>query len=311
MLPIEDNVPLPGGNAAANTSLPQNNDPLSLPGARKELARRILSDIDTYCQTAYDDGHRGHLGASLIGHECSRYLWNSFRWLKHEAFSGRMLRLFNRGHREEARFIEWLRGIGFQVVEHQADGESQYRIKGVYGHFGGSLDGQGMPPERYNIPHGMLLEFKTKGTGRGFTELKEKGIKLTNPQHYAQMSMYGKTYGYKYAVYMSICKNDDDLHVEVVELDWTLGGELERKATDVIMSQVPPEKIAMTPTYKTCKMCNFADICFSNGPVERNCRSCIAAQPVDGGEWYCNVYQGVIPKDYIKQGCERHAPITG
>jgi hypothetical protein len=228
-----------------------------------------------------------------------------------------MLRLFQRGHHEEARFTEYLTGIGAQVVEFQPDadgnankGEQQYRIKAVMGHFGGSLDGQIMLPERYGIPFGMLSEYKTKGTGAGFVKLCKEGVQLVAPQHYAQMSMYGRAYGYKYALYMCVNKNDDSLHVEVVELDWRLGEELERKAYDVITAQVPPAKIAETPAFHTCKMCHFSGICFSGEAVEVNCRSCVNASPVDNGEWYCNVYQGVIPSDFIKQGCDKHTPIA-
>ena len=314
MLKIDDNVAVPE-NTTENGS--QNNDPLAAPGKRAELARLILKDINEYCEATYNDGHRNHLGASLIGNDCSRYLWNVFRWLSAENFDGRMLRLFQRGHLEEQRFTEYLTGIGAQVVEFQPDadgnsnkGEQQYRIKAVMGHFGGSLDGQIMLPERYGVPFGMLGEYKTKGTGRGFAKLKENGVKLEAPQHYAQMSMYGRAYGYKYALYMCVNKNDDDLHVEVVELDWTLGEELERKAYDVITAQVPPQKIAETPAYFVCKYCHFSDICFKGGAVEKNCRSCINASAVDGGNWYCTVFSDVIPSDFIKQGCDKHTPIV-
>jgi len=312
MLPIDDNVPVPEGAAESG-----NQDPLAAPGKRAELARTILADIDRYCEETYNDGHRRHLGASLIGNECSRYLWNVFRWLSAEQFSGRMLRLFQRGHLEEARFTEYLTGIGAQVVEFQPDadgnqnkGEQQYRIKAVMGHFGGSLDGQLMLPERYGILFGMLSEYKTKGTGAGFVKLCKEGVKLVHPQHYAQMSMYGRAYGYKYALYMCVNKNDDSLHVEVVELDWQLGEELERKAYDIITAQVPPAKIAETPAFHVCKRCHFSDICFSGGQVEKNCRSCVNARPVDNGEWYCSVFEDVIPSDFIKQGCDKHIPIA-
>lgn len=314
MLPIDDNVPVPE-NTTENGS--QSDDPLAAPGKRAELARTILADIDAYCVDEYNGGHRNHLGASLIGHECSRYLWNVFRWLSAEDFSGRQLRLFQRGHLEEARFTEYLVGIGAQVVEFQPDadgnankGEQQFRIKAVMGHFGGSLDGQIMLPERYGIPFGMLSEYKTKGTGRGFVQLKEKGVKLTNPTHYAQMSMYGRAYGYRYALYMSVNKNDDDLHIEIVELDWTLGEELERKAYDIITAQIPPQKVAESPAYQQCKWCHFSDICFKGAAVEKNCRSCSNASAVDDGNWHCTVFNDVIPSDFIKQGCDKHTPIV-
>src|SRR5688572_4793950 len=93
---------------------------LDSPGVAAATSRRLMHDIDQYAIDTYYEPFRWHLGASIIGHECSRYLWFSFRWCardegeatKRDANShanlGRKLRLFNRGHREEARFIEYL-----------------------------------------------------------------------------------------------------------------------------------------------------------------------------------------------------------
>ena len=124
------------------------------------------------------------------------------------------------------------------------------------------------------------------------------------------MCVYGWKYGYKYALYMSVNKNDDDLHVEVVELDWKHGEEMERKAGDVILSQTPPEKIAQTPAFTTCKFCHFSGICFKGEAVEKNCRSCINARPTENGTWYCSLFNDTIPYDFIKQGCDKHTPIV-
>ena len=60
---------------------------------------------------------RDHLGGSMIGEECERKLVYSFRWAKAPAFKGRMLRLFERGHKEEFRFVSYLRRIGAEVQE--------------------------------------------------------------------------------------------------------------------------------------------------------------------------------------------------
>src|SRR5690606_58877 len=58
---------------------------------------------------------RGHLGGSLIGRKCSRQLWYTFRWAGKEQFKGRMLRLFERGHKEEFRFVKYLMDVGINV----------------------------------------------------------------------------------------------------------------------------------------------------------------------------------------------------
>lgn len=284
---------------------------LTQPGQCKALADRIKSDIDAYCQKAYDDGPRTHLGASLIGHECSRYLWYTFRWFHHEVYSGRMYRLFNRGHREEDRFIEWLRGVGFEVFDRDQDG-NQFRITELEKHFGGSMDCQLILPEHYQISETIVLgEFKTSGTGSKFTNLLKNGVKLEKPQHFNQMSMYGYKKNLRYGLYLCINKNDDDLHVEIVPLDWQLGADLVRKAEMIITARTAPNRIAKSATYLACKMCDMKGVCWENAPVAHNCRSCENATPVANGEWYCAQFQANVPKDYIKSGCDRWRQLGG
>lgn len=78
-------------------------------------AHPVVRAINDKLEKDQEDGRRNHLGASLIGRKCRRELWYSFRWATDTKHKGRMLRLFNRGHREEDRFVDWLRQVG---VEH-------------------------------------------------------------------------------------------------------------------------------------------------------------------------------------------------
>lgn len=94
---------------------------LSKPGITKLITEQIKIDIDK-ASLLFNDGHRSHLGASLIGHNCNRYLWYVFRWVQAETFEPRMLRLFNRGHREEAAFISLLENAGFKVDYENREG---------------------------------------------------------------------------------------------------------------------------------------------------------------------------------------------
>jgi hypothetical protein len=287
-------------SAAAMTISPID---LSNGAVRKQLAARIRDDIDAYCAREYDGGHRTHLGASLIGNPCSRALWYVFRHVKHVKHSGRMQRLFNRGHLEEMRFCDWLRGIGFEVREVDEKHE-QFRVKAVSGHFGGSLDGIAKAPEGYSINEPLLLEFKTKGTGSGFNKLKENGVAIEAPRHFAQMAIYGKAYGFRFGLYCCINKNDDDLHIEIVALDWNLATQLEAKAEAVIGSQEPPPKYSFNEATFECKYCDFAGVCHRGEPIEKNCRSCVSAQPIENGEWHCMQWDNTIPKDFIPKGCD-------
>lgn len=281
------------------------------------VAARIKADIDQYCVETYDGGHRNHLGGSQIGEECKRKLWYIFRWCKHEVTDGRQQRLFNRGHREEARFIEWLEGIGAQVwaedrsLPKNDKGEyPQFRISGVMGHLGGSLDGICKLPERYGIDEAVLLEFKTNGTGHGFSKLQAEGMAVAKPMHFAQTSIYGKEYRFRYVLYMNICKNDDAMHVELVKLDPDLGDQMKLKAERIILSQVPPPRLSENPTFQGCKYCHFSAICHTGAIPEVNCRSCVNAVPAENAQWFCNVHNGIIPKEFIKQACPSYKAIT-
>lgn len=82
---------------------------------RQEFSRWIEQQIDEWCVANLNDGHRNHLGASLIGHPCSRYLWLIFRWAMKQKFDAQTLRIFERGKREEDRFAIWLKAAGFEI----------------------------------------------------------------------------------------------------------------------------------------------------------------------------------------------------
>ena len=64
---------------------------------------------------------RRYFGGSQLGGNCRRQRWYGFHWVAFEKFEPRILRLFNRGHREEERFVSYLRMIGVHVEEYDPD----------------------------------------------------------------------------------------------------------------------------------------------------------------------------------------------
>jgi hypothetical protein len=131
--------------------------------------------------------YRPHLGASVIGHSCDRYLWLTFRWAKQQNFPGRILRLFETGNLEETRIAKELKGIGVVLHTHDENG-SQIRCFDDSGHFGGSVDGVGKGfPEA--LKTWAILEAKTHNS-KSFKQLEKKGVLESKPRHYAQMQVY-------------------------------------------------------------------------------------------------------------------------
>jgi hypothetical protein len=283
---------------------------LTTVAGRDAIAEQIETDIDEYCQKAYDDGPRSHLGASIIGHDCDFYLWAEFRWMKREVFNGRMLRLFNRGHWEESHFIEWLTGIGFEVKQVESDGK-QIRFAACERHFGGSCDGNTALPTRYgNFPDKILLEFKT-ANDRLFGKVKNSGVVKEKTQHWGQACMYGYAMNIQYLLYICINKNTDEMDIELLELDRGIGEQLLQRAENIIKSETPPLRImGHNMANFMCKYCAKNGICHMGEPIDRNCRSCAAAIPVANGEWHCRMWNNNIPKDFIPKGCDSWTPLN-
>ena len=283
---------------------------LSNPTDRGKLEELITDDINQFCETYYEQGHRKHLGASELGEECWRKLWYDFRWTKLEVFDGRMMRLFNVGHSAEPRFITYLRGIGFEVKEFD-ENNKQFRIIGAKGHYGGSLDGMCKAPARYEISEDIIisLSFKTNNTGSGYAKVADTPLSKSKPKHWAQECQYGYKTGIKYCVYMIENKNDSDITIKVMELDWNYGAQLEKKAEEIIFAKEPPNRISNNPAFFNCKWCHQSEICHNGAQPEKNCRSCRNAIPVDNGEWLCAIAQQNIPEDVIPKGCPEWLPI--
>ena len=251
------------------------------------MTTTLINKIDAAVEEANkNDGNRWHLGASEIGKECARALWYKFRWAKRPAFSGRMYRLFDRGHREEDALAFFLRQAGVMIKTVTALGD-QKRISALGGHFGGSLDGAmtGIPGHEGEW---MVAEFKTH-SNKSFTKLVKERVRRAKPEHYAQMQIYMHMTGLKKAGYLSVNKDNDELYFEVIEHSESFCDGLMEKAARIIEADVPPDRIA-GPDFYICRWCDFKDICHGQDLPERNCRTCIHSTPItDGtdGEWHC------------------------
>lgn len=246
------------------------------------LAQTMPQAGDAY--STKEDPFRAHLGASLIGRECGRELWYSFHWATKKQFDGRILRLFNRGHLEEPRFVALLLMIGCQVYQVDANGK-QFRIVGHRGHFGGSLDAVvvGLP----DIPdEPVLAEFKTHGD-KSFAALVDNGVVAAKYEHFVQMQIYMGKSNLRWALYCAVNKNDDSVHMEIVAFDQTTYDRYLARSAIIIDSADPLPKINNSPAWFKCKFCDHKAICHQNVVPEKNCRTCRWALIGNNGTWIC------------------------
>lgn len=321
----------------------------------------IQQRIDTFWKENQEDGRRNHLGGSLIGRECNRELWYSFRWATETKHDGRILRLFKRGHKEEFEFVEYLQQLGIEVREyaqrlgwhqptdkyvtidwevdlpeykkgHCVDVTSdayhvarakeagvrleQWRIEDVFGHFGGSLDGIAYNLPEVEIAEGVyicakdpvLLEFKTHGQ-KSFDTLCKLGLKDAKPEHYAQMQVYMAKRGIKFGLYMAVNKNTDELKCYFVVAVPMEGFWMISRAQEIITAKAPPARISSNPSWFKCRFCDHRKPCHMGQPLAKNCRTCIHSNPIDGGQWHCQLWDSVIPIHGQKEGCDNYTQI--
>lgn len=228
------------------------------------------------------------LGASQIGQECERRLWYSFRWAsKGEGFDGRMLRLFDRGHREEAVFIAELRGIGAQVHDINPQTGQQYEFTACGGHFVAKIDGAALNlPDAPKTWH--VLGFKTAKHEK-WTQVRKKGVQVAEPVHYAQNQVEMRMADLTRTLYLTVNKNDDEVYGERIREDKVAQDVLMAKADRVIFAAEPLPGISKDPAFFLCKRCPASAVCHGQQLAEVSCRTCLHATPEkDGdGRWSC------------------------
>lgn len=304
-------------NTNANSEISNDSPKLSLELAAAQVAKQTLNDFDSWSQWRYQESYRKHLGVSLIGGDCMRLIQYVFRWAAKENFDGQKYRLFNRGHREEPMVFEMLRGTGWQVYDKDPSTEKQYRMRGVAGHYGGSVDAVAIPPERFgigNVP--ILVSVKTSKAGSIFNKMRDEPINVSAPNYWAQENGYGYGFGINWAMWIIVNKNDDEIAVKIQKLDPNYGRQLEQKAERIVFADKPLERISKSPAMSTCTNCFFKEHCHKGKQTDKNCRSCSQSVPMNepasngSGQWFCTnpKYNAIIPEHIIMNGCDDWSP---
>ena len=246
---------------------------------------------------------RHHMGISILGGPCERAMWLSFRWAVQEKFLGRILRLFRRGHQEEANIISDLRAAGLDVKT--LNGKQERVHFGA--HVSGSIDAiitAGVPeaPKKHHI-----AEFKTHSL-KSFTDLEKRGVQLSKPQHYAQMQGYMLGMKIDRALYVAVCKDNDKIYTERVRLDKTFAEKLIEKGRRLALADRLPPPISTDPSWYQCKFCPAHEFCHVTQTTQHvNCRTCAHSTAMEDSTWRCELHDANdIPVEFQHEGCPSH-----
>ena len=231
---------------------------------------------------------RDYLGCSVLGHHCDRYLWLTWKQEPTKPHSGRILRLFRRGHMEEETVYDDLSKAGFVVTHKQASVQFGEHVKG---HTDGVVKVDG-------VNH--LLEIKTHSL-KSFRTLERDGVNISKPVHWAQMQLYMhgthnrntwkptlprvacfpehqeaalemlapeiekamEPLNLKRALYYAVCKDSDALHLEFCDYNQKEAEALVRRGLWITSQEREPEPVmGGSPSWYQCKMCDFHGRCW-------------------------------------------------
>jgi hypothetical protein len=265
----------------------------------KNLMNNIQELIDRHHETR-SEVQRPHLGCSMLGGSCDRWIWLSFRWAIPAKFPGRILRLFRRGQLEELTIISDLKSIGM-VVKSQ-----QIRVN-LGCHVSGSLDAiieSGLPGDERSR---YVAEFKTHNK-KSFNALEKNGVEKAKKEHFIQMQLYMHGTNIDRALYVAVCKDDDRIYTEIVSHNPDLALKFIKRGHEIALSPDIPLKLSDNPCWYECKWCDAYSFCHETGLSNQvNCRTCRFSVVEKNDSWYCEFYQSSgIPPDFQREGCDNH-----
>lgn len=278
-----------------------------------------------------EDWRRPLLGISILGRECARERWMTFRWCSEPEHDGQRLRLFARGDREEDWLLEELERLGIEVARVDEDAgiemarnasgrleakQPQIRVM-LAPHIGGSVDGLacGIPeaPDEW-----VLVECKTHSSA-SFRDLVKKGCRESKPEHWFQIQGYlhglrARPIGIRRALYLAVCKDDDRIHRELIDYDEEAADLLVERARMIVESPEPLSRISDAPSFYRCqKLCDHYEPCQLRrvARIARNCRTCADSSPESSGYWVCRRHEKFLTIGEQKAGCDDYRVIEG
>jgi len=257
--------------------------------------------IQDALESDHDDWESVGVPAGDIGIECDRAIWLAFRRASApEKIDWKKRRIFERGNIEEERLLDLLRLIGVEVWGQQD------RVRAVGGHLRGKIDGRALglleAPKKEHV-----VECKS-AKEEYFKPVKKHGVKIGMPKHYATFQFYMYGLGIDRVVYMMTNKNDEDLHIERVELDVEFAMRAVARIERVVSMDEPPSRLCNKRDDFRGKLCRQAEVCWGEVRARSHCRTCIHSTPLLDGNagWDCSRHSKPLSLDEQDAGCPAH-----
>ncbi len=214
------------------------------------MRNTLTNKIEKY-QSRIEDDARDYIGASIIGSECLRQIWYEFKGVKAEKVPSKIRRAWAIGKRLEGLILDWLEECGLDICRLWWDLQSS-NIDQFRGHVDAIW--------KKNDEPFAIIEIKT-AKNASFNIFEKKGVRVWNPQYYAQIQSYMGMSGIFSTYILVLNKDNSALCDELVTFDADYYAALERKALMVYQAIIEPPRINGSPIFFKCKMCKFNKVC--------------------------------------------------
>lgn len=232
------------------------------------LSEQIEALMNRALETARDaTPAREYLGASRLGAACERQLQYEYAKapVDHgKGFSGRLLRIFERGHRTEDMVIRWLRLAGFTLKTEDADGH-QFGFSVANGRMRGHVDGVLIGgPDGFAYP--ALWENKCLGA-KSWRDVEKHKLAVSKPIYTAQIALY-QSYLSLYehpALFTAVNADTMEIYAELIPFDASLAQRMSDRAARVIQATEVSELLPRSyndSAHFECKFCAWAERCW-------------------------------------------------
>ena len=237
--------------------------------SKSQLSDRINFYIDKALETKNQrQVKRNYLGGSRLGVECERALqYEFFNVEKDEGkdFTGRVLRIFDRGKWVEDYLVQCLRMAGYEIKTTNNAGY-QFGFKLLDGKIQGHCDGVFVSGPDIMIYPAL---WENKGIQeKDWKALVKEKLKKKYPVYFAQVQFYQRYFNLtdNPAIFSAVNMNTMEIHWEAISHDPNYTNLLDAKGKRIIQACEAGEllpRMSQDPNYFVCKhFCSYGKRCF-------------------------------------------------
>lgn len=216
------------------------------------MKRDVLTKKIEKYQARIEESSRAYIGASIIGSDCWRQIYYELHETVAKGVAPKTWRTWQIGKHLESLVIDWLDDAGITLGTLEQRTLQSNKVPLFRGHVDSVWIDKGV--------NKAIIEIKT-AKDSSFNTFVNKGLKIWNPQYYAQVQSYMGMSNINSTYILVLNKDNSSLSDELVTFDPAFYERLEEKALAIASAKIAPPKIHSSPLWYQCKLCKFNTIC--------------------------------------------------